>query len=99
MELYREDHGPNSQAAFVPTEITAASCLRSTIISRFASLPLVDSGLGVIVPPVKPVIFQGRDPVQALTFRGAGDGATLKVPFARSGRVQEQPGFLRGWSI
>src|SRR5579859_1477927 len=53
---------------------------------------LVDGGVGVIVAPVEPVIFQRGEAVQAFALRGTGSGAALEVPFARGGGVEQRPG-------
>src|SRR5438105_2638992 len=58
---------------------------------------LVDGGVGVIVAPVEPVIFQRGEAVQAFALRGAGSGAALEVPFAGGGGVEQGPRFRRGW--
>src|SRR5690348_16294902 len=62
----------------------------------------VDRSVGMVVPPIEPVIFQSRHTVETFSLSGTGDGAALEVPFAGCGGVEEQPwfggriGFRRG---
>src|SRR5215475_7143466 len=46
----------------------------------------------MVVTPVEPVVFQGRNLFEALALSRSGDGAALKVPFAGGCGVQQKPG-------
>ena len=50
----------------------------------------------MIVAPVEPVVFQRGDATEAFPQGWSGDGTALKVPFAGSGGVDEDPGFEGG---
>lgn len=52
------------------------------------SLTLVDRGVGMIVAPVEPVVFQGGDAVETFALRWARDSAALEVPFAGGGAIE-----------
>src|SRR5580700_393842 len=51
----------------------------------------------IIVPPIEPVIFDHLDAFQTFSLRFAGDGASLKVPTASGGIVDEQRRCRGGW--
>jgi len=47
------------------------------------TLPLPPNrGLGVVVPPVEPIVFEHGDTLKAHAFGFPGDGAALEVPLA-----------------
>src|SRR5450755_2326931 len=56
----------------------------------------VNGGLGIVVAPVEPVVFEHGNRLQAQALRLARSGATLEVPLASGGGVHQQSGRRNG---
>lgn len=57
---------------------------------RLDRLMTIDRRVRVIVAPVKPVVFDGRQGLQALARGRPGNGAALEVPCAHTQGIQER---------
>src|SRR5580704_9246771 len=69
---------------------------RSKSVDQFG-LMFVDAGVGMVVSPVEPVVFQRWDAVETLSLHRAGDGAALEIPLAGSSGIEQGPFLFIGW--
>src|ERR1700739_2465466 len=54
-------------------------------------LVFVNRRVGMIIPPIEPVIFKRRNAVQTLSLRRAGGRTALEVPLAGGSGVDQRP--------
>src|SRR5579863_8832705 len=82
---------PGASGRIAAVAIHARQAGRLAIVLAF-----VDRGVGVVVAPVEPIVFERRDALETFSLCRTGDGATLEVPLASGVGVEQPPVFVIG---